>query len=238
MRMTTPSPEPITTYAKDVVHHVKTVLLRISRDLGSETSDTFPGNQLQRLTVLHSNLVQFEADGVISEVVKKVKAALDTLQLCESVSCLSYQAPTCTYSGKWGKPRYAIERAQLEFLVRKHFSIPNIAILLRESESTVKRRLEECGISIRSSYADITNDELDDIVTEIKLHFPNAGIRTMIGHLESKGIHIQEVHVRESMHRVDPEGIIERWLRLKPVQRRKYQVRSPLSLGTLMETIS
>ena len=181
-KMTTSSPEPITMYARDVVHHVKSVLLRISRELGSETSDTFPGNQLQRLTVLHSNLVQLEADGVISEV-KKVKAALDTLQLCESVSCLSYQALTCTYSGKRGKPRYAIERAQLEFLVRKHFSIPNIAILLRVSESTVKRRLAECGISIRSSYADITNNELDDIVTELKLHFPNAGIRTMIWHL-------------------------------------------------------
>ena len=54
-------------------------------------------------------------------------------------------------------------------------------------------------------------------LAEIKLQFPNAGIRTMIGHLESQGLHIQETRVRQSMHRVDPEGIIERWLRLKPI---------------------
>lgn len=50
----------------------------------------------------------------------------------------------------------------------------------------------------------------------------------MIGHLTSRGFRIQQLRVRESMRRVDPEGTIAR--RLFTINRRVYSVPSPLSL--------
>lgn len=52
----------------------------------------------------------------------------------------------------------------------------------------------------------------------------------MRGHLLSKGIKIQEYRVRESMRRVDPDGIVIRALQLKVTHRRVYNVRGPLAL--------
>lgn len=60
--------------------------------------------------------------------------------------------------------------------------------------------------------------------------FPNCGYRKMRGFLRARGLHIQWSRIQDSMRRVCPEGILMRALQLTAVERRIYNVRSPLSL--------
>ena len=52
----------------------------------------------------------------------------------------------------------------------------------------------------------------------------------MTGYLKARGIHVQQLRIRESMKRSDPEGVLLRTLQLTPCMRRVYNVKSPLSL--------
>ena len=54
--------------------------------------------------------------------------------------------------------------------------------------------------------------ELDRLTNEIRGSFPNCGCRMMYGHLRQHGIQVTQARIQNSMHRVDPEGIILRWM--------------------------
>lgn len=60
--------------------------------------------------------------------------------------------------------------------------------------------------------------------------FPDCGYRTMPGFLRGRGFHVQWRRMEDSMRRVCPEGILMRCLQLTVIERRIYNVRSPLSL--------
>ena len=115
-------------------------------------------------------------------------------------------------------------------MVHKWFSTTEIALLLGVGKRTVERRLEEFGLSIRATYADISNEVLDAEVSSILRNFPNTGYKRMTGFLLSRNIRIQQQRIREAMRRVDPEGTLLRALELSVIQRQTYQVRSPLAL--------
>ena len=84
--------------------------------------------------------------------------------------------------------------------------------MLCVSEKTVYRRLEENGMSVRGTYAKITDQELDDIVKNMLREFSNSGYKSMRGHLLSRGYKVQENRIREAMRRTDPEGTVVRAL--------------------------
>lgn len=88
--------------------------------------------------------------------------------------------------------------------------------------------MSEYGLSIQDMFSDLTDRELDEIVSDIHHEFPMCGNRQMIGHLQARGIRIQQHRVRESMRRVDPEGTVAR--RLHTICRRRYAVAAPRSL--------
>lgn len=52
----------------------------------------------------------------------------------------------------------------------------------------------------------------------------------MHGFLISEGIKVSKRRIQESMHKVDPEGVLMRALQLTTINRRKYQVPGILSL--------
>lgn len=79
-------------------------------------------------------------------------------------------------------------------------------------------------------YTNISNEELDAIVSAIYREFPNCEIRRIKGFLLARGIRIQWERVRSSLWRVDPEGILLRTMQLNLVKRRHYSVPGPLSL--------
>lgn len=134
------------------------------------------------------------------------------------------------YECKVGKPSYNIPEETLTYYLSNHFTIPDIAGFLHVSESTVKRRMKVYGLSVSDTYSNVHDAELDQVVSDILVEFPNTGYRRMIGFLRQKGMRIPEQEVMSSMRRVDPEGVVERLLGLKVLHRRVYHVAGPLRL--------
>ena len=88
--------------------------------------------------------------------------------------------------------------------------------------------MSEYGLSIHALYSQITDSELDIMVTGIQTQFPMCGNRQMQGHLLAHGIRVQQHRIREAQRRVDPCGSVMR--RLRVINRRQYQVNGPGAL--------
>ena len=71
------------------------------------------------------------------------------------------------------------KRLQVLYLLDLSFSA-DIAKLFGVSEQTIYKRLAEFGISISTSYSDISDSELHDVVRDILTDFPNTGYCRMI----------------------------------------------------------
>ena len=138
--------------------------------------------------------------------------------------------PNLDRSCQRGRPRFHIAQYQLELFLDYGLKASDIVKMLCVSEKTMYRRLQEFGVSVRDTYSDINDTSLDITVRNICQQFPNCGCKMVRSHLLSKGIKIQEYRVKESMRRVDPDGIVIRALQLKVTHRRVYNVRVPLAL--------
>ena len=133
------------------------------------------------------------------------------------------------HSGERGRPIFHIGKEQLEYFLQHGFTGPDIAAMLGVSLRTVRRRISNFGLSIRGLYSNLSDVELDPLVTEICSAFPDIGYRRLLGELERRNIRISRTRARESLRRVDPLGVMSRWVR-GPVTRREYHVPGPLSL--------
>ena len=92
------------------------------------------------------------------------------------------------YSGGVGKPRLAVTKDQLPYLINNDFSAKDIAAMLNISDRTVHRRFQEFWLSIRASYSVISDLDLDALLKEVILEFPNIGYRRIHGELERRKI--------------------------------------------------
>ncbi|KAJ7373261.1 hypothetical protein OS493_012850 [Desmophyllum pertusum] len=134
------------------------------------------------------------------------------------------------YSGNRRRPRYDVQEAQLQFFVGFGFKVPDMAKMLAVSQATVNRRLRDYGISLSTKFCQMSDSELDEVIKNVKEHFPRSGYRVTLGILRSMGYHVQELRVRESLRRVDIEGVLMRSLQLQIIHRRKYTVYGPNAL--------
>ena len=89
-----------------------------------------------------------------------------------------------------GRPRLDIRREQLEYLL--HFTCPKIAEIIGVSLSTVRWRMTDYGLCVRALYSDVTDQELDSLVSTIKKDVPSSGYRLTQGHLLVNQIRIRE----------------------------------------------
>ncbi|XP_016309000.1 uncharacterized protein LOC107663313 isoform X1 [Sinocyclocheilus anshuiensis] len=90
--------------------------------------------------------------------------------------------------------------------------------------------MSEYGLSVRQTYSDITDEQLRQVVSAFLVNFPNAGIRSVTGHISSCGIRVQQYRVRQTLKAVDPVGNFLRGLQLNIIPRVPYSVPGPLSL--------
>lgn len=137
-------------------------------------------------------------------------------------------SPPVNYLGLVGRPSYDISYEQLLYLIENRFSVPTMADMLGVSIRTIRRKMNDYGLSIRDQYSGLRDQQLDEVVYTIQQQFPMCGNRQMQGFLLSYGHRIQQSRIRESQRRVDPNGTIIR--RLNVLNRREYSVPSPLSL--------
>ncbi|CAG7732574.1 unnamed protein product [Allacma fusca] len=92
-------------------------------------------------------------------------------------------------------PEYKLKLKQKEKkkkTIEKSLAAPNTTIskLVGVSRMTLYRRLNEGEVSV-SRYANVCNDELDAVVTDILQEFPNSGYRRVQGYLQARGYIIQ-----------------------------------------------
>lgn len=108
--------------------------------------------------------------------------------------------------------------------------MPDIAQALGVSKNTVFRQMQKHGLSAQGNINNLSDEELDEKIRTILGEFPNAGYRRVISqsHFTVDCLKPSQMRVRESMRRVDPQGVAVRWLRLTP--QRQYRVSGPLAL--------
>ena len=170
-------------------------------------------------------------DAISDQLVRLVRDARDLLDvlLHQNTAPHSYRVEQVSSGGR-GRPKFDVSREQLEFLLERGFSIPDVAKLLGLSLRTTERRLKEFGISSGQFFAAIDDQTLDCTVQTILVSFPSYDYRRMTGALLSRGIRVQQTRIRESMRRVNPEGVLLRALTINTINRRRYSVYAPLAL--------
>ena len=127
-------------------------------------------------------------------------------------------------TGFRGRPFLIITKEQLQLYLQYNFTFPKIAKILLVCESTIKRRFQEFGLSVGDTYSDISDGELDSVIRNNISKFPNCAYSGMNGLHLSQSLRITEKRIRNSIKRVDPEGLFVRNLQIKVVQRRSYKV--------------
>lgn len=209
---------------------VQSTLNMLQQDRFASDSDYL----LYRLDCLVYHLNHYspvlELDDVILTTVREARMALLSSHEHSPADFSSAYKVGVAFSGVPGRPSYVISREHLLFFLDHRFTIPETGVLLGVSPSTVKRRLRQYGLSVSASYAVIADEDLDQIVSAIINDFPNCGYKRMTGFLLARGLRVQQERIRESMRRVDPEGVLLRALQLNTVNRRQYSVYSPLAL--------
>lgn len=123
-----------------------------------------------------------------------------------------------------GRPKLSVDVEDIEFLRSLRFKYVEIAKILGVSRATLYRRIDEEGLS-ECTFTDISDRNLDQVVIDIKQQHPNDGERLLIGHLATRKIVVPRTRVRESIHRVDPEGTALR--RSIAIRRRVYHSSGP-----------
>lgn len=86
--------------------------------------------------------------------------------------------------------------------IAKLFGISRILLYLKSKEA---------GILKHFHYSEISDEDLQDQVLEIKEEMPDIGERMIDGTLRSFGIHVQRRRLREAIHTVDPLNTALHW---------------------------
>jgi len=148
-------------------------------------------------------------------------------QILSDVAVINY-VPEKEF-GKKGRPKFVISQEVLLFFRDLGFKWKEISSMLGVSRWTVSRRVEELGLKDVTGYSNISDDELERIIRDVKTnHGCFVGRSMILGHLRSLGLKIQERRVADMLRIIDPENSHLRWSTL--VHRRKYSVPGPNSL--------
>ena len=121
-----------------------------------------------------------------------------------------------------GRPSLQIDIAQVTQLRKLGMSMTKISDIIGVSRSMLYRGLENADLV---GFTDLSDQQLDQLIASYKETHPHDGERMVIGFLRSQNIHVPRTQVRESIHRVDPQGVAARSVRL--IQRKTYHVKAP-----------
>ncbi|KAK7059525.1 Integrase catalytic domain-containing protein [Favolaschia claudopus] len=128
------------------------------------------------------------------------------------------------YTGRPGCPSYVLDLPRARLLHDLGNSYEQIAQALGVDRKTLYWQLEKAGIPrARRSFTAISDEALDEVVSEISLAHPFVGSVIVSGHLESRGIHLPRLRVQDSLRRVDEIDVLVRWAGI--IKGRVYKVR-------------
>ena len=85
-----------------------------------------------------------------------------------------------------GRPMSCVEKENLKYLRESlGFTWEETAALLGTSSKTLQRRAKEWNIP---SYSNLSDTQLDGIVSDVLIHFPSSGEVMIRGHLQAKKV--------------------------------------------------
>ena len=123
-----------------------------------------------------------------------------------------------------GAPQFDIPCSVLECYIEQNLKISEISKILSVSESTIYRKMKQYGLS-KMEFSEISDNDLDNHVKDITREFPHCGEGLIKQMLFVRNIKVQRWRLRDSLHRVDSEGIAQR--SRGRLQRRTYHVQGP-----------
>ena len=126
-----------------------------------------------------------------------------------------------------GRPRFIINLDQVELLRSCGYTWNEVANAIQVSRTTVWRRLKESGVTLQR-FSDISDSELDTVISQIQRANPNCGQQLLCGYLRDRGIYVQRHRLRGSVARTDPVRTAFRWQQV--ISRRSYNVEKSNSL--------
>jgi transposase len=121
-------------------------------------------------------------------------------------------------------PVFDIPKSVLECYLEEDFPIAEIAKMMSVSESTIYRRMRVYGLS-KVKFSDLSDEELDGEMDKITKEFPHCGEVMLKQLLSHRGIKVQRMRLRDSLHKVDGKGVQER--KKGRLHRRVYNVQGP-----------
>jgi hypothetical protein len=208
--------------------HLRESLLDILGQLQNLDSGQLDSISL-RLEQIASHILRLCGVNLVDDEIQRfVSQALHCLQGVEEFYAEIPFVAESVHSGRRGRPSFNISCEQLNYFLNYQFSVKDIACALGVSQSTIVRRMRDNGLQIRQNTNIMSDEELDGKITQVLREFPNAGYRRVMSQLVVNGLKPSQIQVRESMRRVNPQGVALRWLRLTP--RRQYRVSGPLAL--------
>ena len=150
----------------------------------------------------------------------------------EAHSCSTATTLVCDFGtgqGR-GRPCISIERSQVEYLRSLHFSWTEIASIVGVSRMTLYRRRHSWGL-LGKGFLDISDEDLEVLVVNIKAEMPDVGERMLLGALVARGVKVSRERLRLTVQKVDPINTALRWSSF--VIRRPYSVPGSNSLWHL-----
>ena len=134
------------------------------RQLGIEQLETYEWS----IELVYRELIAMEAlnnahpdPGTLITI---VQAALNTVRdlitSCQRRDATGYRAPLLV-NGYVGRPSFLIPRNQLCNLLVLRFHVPQITTILGVSVRTIRRRMTDYGLSVRSFYTNISDSDLE-----------------------------------------------------------------------------
>lgn len=122
---------------------------------------------------------------IVSEAYGHSVRAVEVLE-ADNCGFLSGLVVPLVCSGRVGRPSFHIPQRVIAHLLRNRLSVPKIAEILDVSISTVRRHMVQFGLSVQETYADLSDSEVNEIVSNVNLQFPTWGVRQLYGYLISQ----------------------------------------------------
>lgn len=184
--------------------------------------------ELETIIIYLTELSYYEC---VNEIIDTVKEAFHLLKSSQDDE-LASNKPYLVYTHRKGRPFFNIPEETLSYYIDNKFTIKQISEILCVSQRTIANKMRYYGLSIRQSYTQMADEELDAEVKKKVTLFPTVGYRTVKAHLWSDGVKVTDKQIQNSMRRVDPLGVILRNLFLTTyrIRRRSYNVPAPMSL--------
>ena len=129
-------------------------------------------------------------------------------------------------SSSRGRPSIELDVDNVNYLLSLGFSKSKVAVILGRSRKTLYNKIAAFpNPDDFEKQSTITKAQLDATVRRIKEEYSNDREIMVAGHLLKQGVCVQRAKLRESIHRIDSHGVVER--RSVAVRRREYHARGP-----------